>query len=85
MSLSAPFAVIYNDSTTKENGTKMKPGKSAMLASKKISARAWRRHAKTDKRYLIAASAGMSSTLKIIQRILQERIATNASQSWQKA
>jgi hypothetical protein len=39
----------------------------------------------TDKRCSIAASAGESSTLKTIQRTLQERIVTNATQSRQKA
>jgi hypothetical protein len=41
MSFSDPIAVIYNDSTTKANGTKMKPEKSSMLDSKKISSQAW--------------------------------------------
>jgi len=41
MSYSTPFAVINNELKTNENGKKLKPGKSAMLASKKISAQAW--------------------------------------------
>jgi hypothetical protein len=56
-----------------------------MLASKRISALVQLGRTSTDKRCSIAASAGVSFTLKTMQRTLQERIATNATQSWQKA
>ena len=83
MSSLAQFAASHKESTIK--GTKMRTDKCAMLASKRISALVQLGRTSTDKRCSIAASAGVSFTLKTMQRTLQERIATNATQSWQKA
>ena len=83
MSSLAQIAASHKESTIK--GTKMRKDKCAMLASKRISVLEQLGRTNTDKRCSIAASAGASSILKTIQRILQDRIATNATQSWQKA
>jgi len=74
MSSLAQFAASHKESTIK--GIKMRTDKCAMLASKRISALLQLGRTNTDKRCSIAASVGVSSTLKTMQRILQERIAT---------
>ena len=83
MSSLAQFAASHKESTIK--GTKMRTDKCAMLASKRISVLLQLGRTNTDKRCSIAASAGVSFTLKTMQRTLQERIATNATQSRRKA
>lgn len=79
MNLPASLAVSHNDLITKAQETKMKLEKTAMLASKRISAQAQLRKTNTGKSCSNAASASMSFTRKTTKMTLQERTATSVT------